>query len=153
VVTTEIQPVIASVEVGVPVEEAFRHFTERMHEWWPVSAHSIGEEKIATLTFEPRVGGRVFEVWSNGNEADWADVLEWDPPHHFRLAWHPNESGLSTDVAVSFTPTDTGTRVELTHRGWEILGADALAARQSYAGGWIMVLDHFRGASAENTAS
>jgi hypothetical protein len=147
VVTTEIQPVVASVEVGIPVEEAFRHFTERMHEWWPVMAHSIGEEKVATLVFEPRAGGRVFEVWSNGDEADWADVLEWDPPHRFRLAWHPNESGLSTDVEVTFVPVEAGTKVDLVHRGWEILGDDAIAAHKSYSGGWLVVLDRFRRAS------
>ena len=147
-VTTEIQPVVASVEVGLPVEEAFRHFTEQMHEWWPVSAHSIGEDKVSTVVFEPQAGGRVFESWHDGSEADWADILEWEPPHRFRLAWHPNDSGLSTDVEVSFTTTQAGTRVELVHRGWEILGSDALRARESYTGGWVGVLDRFKQAAA-----
>ena len=146
-VTIEIDPVVVAVEVELSVEEAFRHFTEQMNEWWPVSAHSIGEEKVATLVFEQQAGGRVYESWHDGAEADWADVLEWDPPRRFRLAWHPNESGLSTDVEVSFTPTDAGTRVVLTHRGWEILGADAAAARASYSEGWVGVLERYRAAT------
>jgi len=144
VVTTELEPVVLSVEVALPVEEAFRLFTEQMHSWWPVARHSIGEEKVGTVVFEDRVGGRVFERWHEGAEADWADILEWDPPHRFRLAWHPNDSGLSTDVEVSFSAADAGTKVLLTHRGWETLGADARAARESYSGGWVGVLELYR---------
>lgn len=145
--TTEIQPVVESVEVGLVVEEAFRLFTEQMHTWWPVARHSIGEGKVETIVFEGRTGGRVYERWDDGAEADWADILEWDPPHRLRLAWHPNESGLSTDVEVSFAASEAGTRVELTHWGWENLGADAVAARESYSGGWKTVLDIFRAAA------
>ena len=146
-VTTELEPVVLSVEVGLAPDEAFRLFTDQMHSWWPVTPHSIGEEKVETIVFESEEGGRIYERWADGTTNDWADVLEWDPPHRFRLAWHPNQSGLSTDVEVTFSPTAGGTKVELTHRGWETLGADAARAHESYSSGWVRVLDLYRRAA------
>jgi hypothetical protein len=39
--------------------------------------------------------------------------------------------------------TENGTRVELEHRGWERLGAEAGEVREEYAQGWPVVLGHF----------
>lgn len=143
----ELDPVVVSVEVALAPEDAFRLFTEQMHSWWPVELHSIGEDQVETLVAETHAGGRIYELWRDGTTKDWADVLECDPPHHLRLAWHPNESGRSTDVTIAFSPTAAGTKVQLTHFGWEKLGADAASARESYSGGWIGVLELYRTAA------
>lgn len=144
---TELDPVVVSVEVALAPDEAFRLFTEQMDSWWPVKQHSIGEERVETLVAETHAGGRIYERWSDGTTKDWADVLECDPPRHLRLAWHPNESGLSTDVTIAFSPTAAGTKVQLTHFGWEKLGADAARAHESYSGGWVGVLGRYRDAA------
>jgi hypothetical protein len=144
---TELEPVVVSVEVALEPDEAFTHFTEQMDAWWPTDRHSIGEDQVEAVVVEAGQGGRIFERWGDGTTKDWADILEWDPPSRFRMAWHPNETGLSTDVEVTFSPTESGTRIELTHYGWESLGDDAVRARESYASGWIGVLELYRKAA------
>jgi uncharacterized protein YndB with AHSA1/START domain len=52
-----------------------------------------------------------------------------------------NPANPATEIDVTFTPADGGTRVELVHRGWERF-ADPTETRASYDGenGWTTVL-------------
>ena len=53
--------------------------------------------------------------------------------------------GLSADqaqvVEIRFTPEESGTRVELTHSGWEKLGEAAASLRERYESGWGYVFE------------
>ena len=53
-----------------------------------------------------------------------------------------------TYVVVTFTPEDGGTRVDLEHRKWEVLGAGAAESRASYNTGWELVLGLFAQAAS-----
>lgn len=135
------EPVRKSVEVAVPVEAAFRAFHERIADWWPLKTHSVFHEDAADVVFEPRAGGRIYEISSSGEENDWARITTWEPSSRFVCAWQPNtEPGPETEIEVRFTPNGAGTRVELEHRGWEVLGDRADAARGEYDAGWGKLL-------------
>jgi hypothetical protein len=139
---------IAPIEVGITVasgvEHAFATFTEGIGSWWPSESHSVGEDRVATVVMEPRVGGRLFERWDDGTERDWGEVVEWDAPRRFVCTWQPNpDRPAPTEVEVRFAPVDGGTRVTLVHRRWERLGGDAVEARRSYVTGWAPVMDRF----------
>ncbi|MGD2050516.1 MAG: SRPBCC domain-containing protein [Chloroflexota bacterium] len=55
--------------------------------------------------------------------------------------WHPGrENETAQEVEVMFTAEGTGTRVELTHRNWALLGERAEEMRESYVQGWDLVL-------------
>ena len=108
------EPIRQSVRVDCPIDDAFRLFTEEFAEWWPLA--DDGE-------IEPWVGGRVFERTRSGEERDWGSVTAWDPPGHLQLTWYP---GTDRDdrqtVDVEFFVEADGTRVMLTHSGWETTG-------------------------------
>jgi uncharacterized protein YndB with AHSA1/START domain len=60
------------------------------------------------------------------------------------MSWHPGTPPEdATVVEVEFLADDDGTRVVLTHHGWERLGERAAEARGSYAGGWLSVLEGY----------
>jgi uncharacterized protein YndB with AHSA1/START domain len=142
--TTELEPIVKTVEVDVPLAHAFEVFTERLGEWWPKKSLSIGEGKLTSVVVEPGPGGRIYERWEDGTEYGWATFTVWDPPHRFVMSWRPDPTpGPTTEVEVTFSPTTGGTLVELTHRGWEQLGDAAGEARQSYEGGWPIVLGRY----------
>jgi uncharacterized protein YndB with AHSA1/START domain len=141
---TELEPVVKNVEVDVSPSHAFKVFTERLGEWWPKGTHSIGEGKVSAVVVEPGLDGRIYERWDDGTEYGWATFTVWDPPRRFVMSWRPDPTpGPTTEVEVIFTPTSTGTIVEVTHRGWERLGDAAGELRQSYDGGWPIVLGRF----------
>jgi uncharacterized protein YndB with AHSA1/START domain len=79
-------PVRKSVSVAAPPETAFRVFTAGFDSWWP-RTHSIGEAALKTAVIEPRTGGRWYGLLENGSEAEWGDVLAWEPPRRLLLAW------------------------------------------------------------------
>lgn len=146
-----LDPVVKNVHVEAGPDAAFELFTEGMGGWWPLHTHSIavdtfeGRVTADRLVFEPRLGGRIYEVMSDGKDATWGTVLEWDPPARVVFSWKPNlTDGPPTEIEVRFTPSSEGTDVELEHRGWERFGAAGSDYRGGYEAGWAGVLDLFR---------
>ena len=147
-----IAPIRKSVTVKRPVGEAFRVFTAEITAWWPVPSHSVGEESVETVVFEPREGGRVYERRRDGSISYWAEVTTWEPPRRFVLAWQPNpEAPAATELEVTFAPEADRTRVDLEHRGWERLGDAAELKRTEYEAGWDGVLSRYGDASRSNS--
>lgn len=142
---TEIPAVVKTVVVKCAPRDAYRYFTEDMARWWPLASYSCiasqskGARAPESCVIEPREGGRLFER-GGGEEHDWGKVTVWEPPSRLGFSWHP-ERGPDTaqHVEVTFTPEAGGTRVTLTHSGWERLGKDAAATRDNYDGGWETV--------------
>lgn len=146
--TTQLS-VVKAVVVERSQEEAFRVFTEEYGQWWPLRSHSIHQVDAVSAVLEGRAGGRIYETAADGSQADWGRVLEWDPPRRLRVSWRPSlEPGPATTWEVRFSPIDAGsTRLELSHTGWEALGAAAEEMRERYDSGWDPVLSAFLGAA------
>ncbi len=146
-----LEPVRKSVRVNRSQGEAFRLFTEHIDRWWPVEVRSraaneqYGEGvKVEHVVFEPRAGGRLYEVTSEDVEGVWAEVAAYEPPARIVLAWKPNDRPEPpTEVEIRFEPDGDGTIVSLEHRGWDKLGARAAEAREGYDGGWQLPLERF----------
>ncbi|HKG42705.1 MAG TPA: SRPBCC domain-containing protein [Gaiellaceae bacterium] len=145
----ELGAIRRSVTVDCSVEDAFATFTERIHEWWPLSRYSIDSDESGsqpeTVIFQGGAGGQIYERTKKGEELKWADVIAFEPPHRFVLAWNPSreQERPPTEVEVTFTDEGRRTRVDLEHRGWEKLGERAAEARQGYGQGWPAVLASF----------
>ena len=136
-----IEPVRRTLVVRHAPERAFELFTRRMGEWWPLATHSVGQEKAVRVVVEERAGGRVYEEHADGGSADWGVVQVWDPPRRFAMTWRPGyEEPVHTDLSITFTPEEGGTRLELVHAGWERLGERGPEMRSGYDGGWAGVL-------------
>lgn len=120
----------ASVFVAVSVQDAFEVFTNEIDRWWRRGKKfRIAGARSGSLTFESRLGGRLFETveFSDGERTFVVgSVVAWDPPHHLALEWRnvnfkPHEKTL---VDVTFSPSGHGTMVRVEHRGWSALPDD-----------------------------
>jgi len=126
------------VHVRAPQEKAFRLFTEQIGGWWPMESHSVFGA-TATVAMEH---GVVVETSATGERTVWAEVTLSEPPNRWSLRWHPGtDPERPTTVDVTFVADDEGTRVIVTHTGWEALGERAQEARRSYDDGWVPVLE------------
>jgi len=135
-----LEPLRKSVTVSCSVEHAFEVFTGRIGSWWPLGQYSIGQKQARDCAIEPRVGGEIYEVDERGERSPWGRVLAWDPPRRFAMTWHPGrEADTAQEVEVRFADTPEGTRVELEHRGWAVLGDKARETREGYDSGWAHV--------------
>lgn len=135
------EPVRLSLDLACSVDHAFEVYTSQMASWWPFDSHSVSGVKTADAVFEARVGGRIYEVDTDGKEHDWGKVAECKPPHHLLYSWHPGRDAKegTTEVEVKFVETKTGCHMELTHRGFELYGERAEVIRDNYVGGWADV--------------
>ena len=130
-------------------ERAFETFTAGISSWWPLTTHSVGEERVVRAVVEPREGGRVYEVWDDGEEREWGRLLAWEPPHRLVWSWQPNpDRPAATEVEVRFHANGAGTRLELEHRAWERLGEEGPRVRENYQTGWDAVLSALPGRAA-----
>jgi uncharacterized protein YndB with AHSA1/START domain len=133
-------PVIKTVTVRAASARAFALFADDLARWWPLAQFHTGPDPVE-CTIEPRVGGRVYERAADGRETPWGTVLAYEPPHRLAFSWI---LGLSAEqeqlIEIRFMAEDRGTRVELTHSGWEKLGEAAASLRERYERGWATIL-------------
>jgi uncharacterized protein YndB with AHSA1/START domain len=116
-------PIQQSVHVDCPVEDAFRLFTEGFGKWWPLAPSTGSGVGAQTCEIEPWAGGRVKERSPSGVEREWGEVRAWNPPHRLEFTWNPGRPRDDRQVvSVEFEPEADGTRVTLTHCGWQYAG-------------------------------
>ena len=144
------------VTVGVPVDRAFRIFTDSFGTWWPAEYH-IGQADLAAAILEPRVGGRWYEQGVDGSECDWGRVLAWEPPHRLVVTWQINgqwqydpDPEHASEIEVRFTADGPRqTVIELEHRLLDrLVGGQALRDGITGGGGWTAILELYAKAVA-----
>jgi Activator of Hsp90 ATPase homolog 1-like protein len=144
-------PIRKDIVIRSDVAHTFAVFTSKIGHWWPTNPYSLGgQERVVDVKVEPALGGRVYEVWTDGQEVDWGKVIAWDPPGRFAMTWHTLPT--VTEVELRFRPLGPAvTRVELEHRGWDRLTEEQLVeAANRYGGyetGWQTILAAFRHAA------
>jgi uncharacterized protein YndB with AHSA1/START domain len=95
------------------------------------------------------VGGRIYDVGTDGSQCQWARVLAFDPPSRFVFSWDislkweiETDHAKSSEVEVRFIPEEANrTRVELEHRhldrhgeGWEAM-RDGIGSPDGWSSG------------------
>jgi uncharacterized protein YndB with AHSA1/START domain len=147
--TTSVQ---SSIVVDAPIERAFSFFTEGIGSWFP-SEYNLLDTEIVERVFEPRVGGRVYDIGADGNECHWARVLAYEPPTRVVISWDispqwqiETDPEKTSEVEVRFTSEGTDrTRLELEHRNLDRHGEGWEQTRESVGGdgGWPGCLRRF----------
>ena len=97
------------------------------------------------LELDPVVGGRFRERWRVGDQeiVTAGSVLESVPDRLLRLTWSDEDWPDHTEVEITLTPSDPGTRVTVRQSGWEGLpGGERLA--EQHRRGWRMHLTDLR---------
>ena len=146
----KIAPVRKSIRVNASPSHAFEVFTSGLGRWWPRDK-GIGKLPMKAAVMEARLGGRWYELAEDGTQTNVGKIIAWEPPHRFVMTWDINgewkpDTTVSSEVEVKFIPDGAnGTRVELEHREFEHMGAEAgEKMRKDVDGGWPGMLERFR---------
>jgi uncharacterized protein YndB with AHSA1/START domain len=142
-----IEPLRMSFDVEAPQDHAFDTWTSEIGQWWPADHTHTGRPDLQ-IVLEGRVGGRIFERTPDGQEWDWGEVTAWEPPTRLVYLWHlKRDRAEATEVEIRFRSiAPEATRVDIEHRGWEVLGAGGQTWRDRNAGGWATLLPHYQAA-------
>lgn len=150
--TTTVPSIVRQVDVAAPIDACFKVFVDGFDTWWPPE-HHLGDRTIAGFYVEPRVGGRCYDVDTEGGECHWGSVLAIDPPTRLVLAWHIQsdwtidlDPARQSEVEITFAAIDPShTTVRLEHRHLARHGADAEGLKSGIEGpgGWTILLARF----------
>jgi uncharacterized protein YndB with AHSA1/START domain len=142
----------ASIVVEVPLEKAFRVFTQDFGTFKPPEHNILGVE-IAETVFEPHVGGYLYDRGVDGSECRWAHVLAYEPPHRVVLSWNispqwqiETDPERTSEWEVRFVPeSPERTRVEIEHRNLDRHGGGWEGVREGIGGdqGWPLYLHRY----------
>ncbi|TCB91264.1 ATPase [Micromonospora zingiberis] len=142
----------SSLLVPVSVEAAYAAFTGSLADWWVTEYTWSGPNVLAELGMESRAGGMLYEIGPYGFRNDWGRVLTWDPPRRLVFTWQigPDRAPVpdparASEVEVLFTPAESGTLVEVTHRHFDRHGEAAEGYRQALTAGWHELLSRYAG--------
>ena len=118
-----------SVSVAVTQATAFEVFTRETDLWWRRGPRFRFGRRPGVLSFEPSLGGRLFESFpseSGTHVREVGRVTVWEPPSRLVFTWRNVNfaDDESTEVEVVFVSTETGTLVTVQHRGWGALPGD-----------------------------
>ena len=143
-----------SFVVACEPDHAFATWTGKASAWWPAE-HTMSHESGSEIVFEPRAGGRIFERTPAGQELEWGEIVEWDPPRRLRYVWHiATDRENATDVEIVFRALpDSSTQVEIEHGGWDRLGEVGQAWRDANHAGWDGVLPAYTASCAAGPAA
>lgn len=137
-------PIKKTLHVPLRPQKAFELFTEHLDDWWPTHSHSLSAgdgEKPQNVMVDRREGGYITETKHDGDTGRWGTITKWDEGRAIGISWYVGrDEAEATDLDVVFTPTDMGTRIELTHGGFHRLGEAATAMHGNYDKGWDHVL-------------
>jgi uncharacterized protein YndB with AHSA1/START domain len=158
--TINIAPVRKTILVQASADKAFEVFTAGIDRWWPKS-HGIGATPVTRSIIEGFVGGRWYTKHEDGAEVVIGHVRVWQPAERFVVtweisaAWKPDaRAALASEVDVRFIAAAEGTRVELEHRNFERMGAEAgQTMRNSVDNGWPAILELFASEAAGGTSA
>lgn len=78
------------------------------------------------MTFEGEAGGRLLEVYDDGEAFVIGRIEVWEPGHRLVFEWRQGnyQAHQRSEVEVRFEASDSGTRVTLEHRGLAALPLD-----------------------------
>ncbi len=143
------EPIVLAIDIDASPSACFEYFVAGFDQWWPTLTHSLSRAAATRCVFEPHEGGRIFETAPDGAEHAWGSVIAFEPGQRVRFSWHPGrDAGSAQWVEVSFISVGRGSRVILTHGGWEALGEIASVLRREYVPGWQHVFGDLFGGYA-----
>lgn len=150
--STQSTAIREAVEVPSTPAEAFELWTAGINRWWkPGTRYWNDGRRAKGLRFEPRLGGRFIEVYdeATGEGLEIGRIKVWEAGRRIVYTWREAgwKAGEITEVEVRFEPAGTGTRVTVTHSGWETV-SDGNRLRQGYGYGVRELLGWYREASA-----
>ena len=150
--TSEQNVIRKTITVHCSPATAFHLWTEKISLWWPKN-HSISGNLETAVFIEGAVGGRIYEETPDGIAYVWGEVVVWEPPYHFAYNWYlGSDSQRPTRVEIRFTAQgENDTRVDVFHRGPDLIGALWHGRKSAFNHAWQEVLLRYIQAFDENS--
>lgn len=122
--------IVVALRVKATPAEAFAAFTEEIGQWWrPNALFQLTPRGDGVLRFESGPQGRLVTELPNGKIFEIGRITTWAPGEKLAFTWRQASFApeQATQVEVAFEPIGDGTRITVTHRGWESVPQEHVA--------------------------
>jgi hypothetical protein len=124
---------------------AFALFTEDISQWWPEDRRHTKDPDSEIFLL---AGGRFYERARDGHEVELGRVRLFEPAHQLALDFYIGaDPQHPTEVLVTFTAEDEGTRVVVDHRPTPASDEIWKLRAPAFERSWRIVLAAFAGAA------
>lgn len=129
--------IVLHVDIEAPAASVWRCLTdpEDVRVWWG-----------SYVTLDARSGGSIEERWRDSAGSvivTRGEIVRFEPPKLLALTWADEDWQAETRVRIKLAETGDGTRVSLSHAGWDRLESGA-TLRDQHEAGWRTHLDSLK---------
>jgi len=122
------------IKIKASADKVFAHLTGDVSPWWD---HSFSEKPKA-IVLEPKVGGRFFEDFGNGNGVIYCTVMHIVKNKKLVLQGAMGMAGaVFGNISFDLDEQDGATVLKLSHHAFGEVTEDH---KKNYAGGWQALL-------------
>ncbi|MGB8954679.1 MAG: metalloregulator ArsR/SmtB family transcription factor [Tumebacillaceae bacterium] len=126
------------VTLDAPREKVFESLTRDIDKWW---AYRLGENRPSQLHLEPKLGGRFYEDWGNGEGAVWGTVYFVKTNEELRLNGPLGMTGaVNSDYTYRLEEKGNSTVLKLSHKAAGLLDPQW---EEMHRHGWQELLGDF----------
>jgi len=122
--------VIVALRVRASPERTFTAFTRDIGLWWrPSRFFAFTPRSPGVLSFDGGEGGRLIETREGGKVFEVGKIKVWAPFERVVFGWRQASFSpdQATEVEVRFEAVGEGTRISVTHTGWDSVPSEHVA--------------------------
>lgn len=139
------------VRIAAPQERVWQAMLHEAGAWWRKDFFT--SPKTRAFVIEPRVGGRAYEDYGDGNGAMWFTVHLLDAPNRVQFVGHMGGSfpgPCVTIIEINLSPAGEGTLLRLSD---QVIGNVDEKLLKSLDSGWRMLFEESLKAHVEGSGS
>ena len=120
------------VALEVPPPRAWAALTRDASSWWP-NDFCTSPQRVKAFHLEPRLGGRFYEDWGDGNGWVWWTIYLFDADHFTLTARGLEGAASTTTVRFTLSQSPGGCVLKISERVWGDLPDNVVP---SHVNGW-----------------
>ncbi len=123
------------ITIGADTKTVFDHLTNDVSQWWD---HSFSESP-KSITLEPKVGGKFWEDFGDGNGALYCTIMQIEQNRKIVMQGPMGMPGaVLGSITFELSGEDNQTTLRLSHRAF---GDVTDEHKQKYSKGWVALLE------------
>ena len=127
------------VRIDAPPAKVWRAIIRDASKWWPREFYTGPDPK--GFTFEAKLGGRVYESWTNGGGLVWYDVIGVDPERSLLMRGQLTARYGGPAMTLLEIKLEADGKATVLHLHDNVFGVIGAKMKDSLVAGWKILME------------